>query len=266
MNNNLKKIELEERKKLQLDILDSIHNFCVKNNIKYTLAYGTLLGTVRHGGYIPWDDDVDIAMLRKDYELFVNKFNDDRYKVATFENTNILLSFAKVYDSKTVIVDRKANTHSLGVNVDLFPIDNSPESDLMYRINRLHIRLLKYCNVIKLFKFNKETSVMNNMVGLVAKAFLILFPKTYFVKRIICLSKKYNDKETIKAINWAAAGDFLPLEKSIYNNLQLVPFEDRHYFAIVDADKYLSNEYGDYMTPPPIEKRISYHTSDAYWK
>lgn len=262
----MKKIELEERKKIQLDVLDRIHAFCIQNDIKYTLAYGTLLGAVRHGGYIPWDDDVDIAMLRKDYDVFVKSFVDERYKVASFETSHNLIAFAKVFDNETVIVDRKASTHSLGVNVDVFPIDDAPVSSRICKWHKWHIQRLKDCNRIKLFKINKESTKLNNLIGLAGKVLLIVFPYSYFVRRIITLSKKYNGKNCNKAVHWPASGHALPLDKQLFENTQLTPFEDRHYNAIVETDKYLSNEYGDYMTPPPVEKRISYHTSDAYWK
>ena len=70
----MRQIDLEEKKKIQLEILDSIHSFCLHNDIKYSLGYGSLLGAVRHGGFIPWDDDIDIIMLRDDYTRFESLF------------------------------------------------------------------------------------------------------------------------------------------------------------------------------------------------
>ena len=73
----MKEIKSDEMRNVQLDILQKVHDFCMSHGIRYTLAFGSLLGAVRHGGYIPWDDDIDIAMLRPDYERFRKEFKDD---------------------------------------------------------------------------------------------------------------------------------------------------------------------------------------------
>lgn len=261
------KINIEERKKLQLDILDEIHRFCVENNINYSLGYGTLLGAIRHKGYIPWDDDIDIVMLRKDYDKFISSFATQIYKVAsTTTIDNWFLPFAKVYDDRTLIIDRKANTTSIGLNVDVFPIDDAMDSEKEFNIQRKYINYLTTCNRVKLFKLNKETKFFNNVIVFLAKCSIFFFPKFYFTKRLINVSQKYNGKGYSKAVYWASIGKTIYLDKNIYKRFTELEFEGKFYFAIKDFDTYLTNIYGDYMKLPPEEKRISYHTSDAYWK
>lgn len=263
----MKKIELEERKLLQLDILSSVHSFCNEQNIKYAIAYGTLLGAVRHGGYIPWDDDIDIVMLREDYDKFLKYFKSEIYQVASFETTSDwYLPFAKVYDLRTLIKDRKANTPSIGVNIDVFPIDDAPNSEEVFIRQRKIIRYLTTCNRIKLFKINQDSSLINNLMGLLSKATLCVFPKFFFIRKINILTKKYNGKGYSKAVYWASVGKTMFLDKSLYEDVSKISFENREFCAITDYDTYLHNTYGDYMQLPPEEKRISYHTSDAYWK
>lgn len=263
----MRKIELEERKTLQLDILDEIHRFCKNNNIRYSVAYGTLLGAIRHGGYIPWDDDIDIVMLRNDYDKFVASFSTDRYKVADVTTLdNWYLPFAKVYDDETVIFDRKANTPPIGVNVDVFPIDDAMDSESEFIKQRKHIKYLTLCNRMKLFKINNDSTWYNNFIGVIAKMVLSIFPKYYFVKELIKESRKYNGKGCNKALYWASLGKAMFMDKGIYEQLCDIQFENHIYCSVKQYDIYLTNIYGDYMTPPPIEKRISYHTSDAYWK
>ena len=109
----MRKIELEEKKVLQIDILSAVDSFCKKNDIKYSLGYGTLLGAVRHGGYIPWDDDIDIIMLRDDFEKFEKLFPeklDEKYVFNTLSREKRWHnSFGKVSDSRTLVVERKAH-------------------------------------------------------------------------------------------------------------------------------------------------------------
>ncbi len=263
----MKRINLTDRKRIQLDILDIIHSFCTENHINYSLGYGSLLGAIRHGGYIPWDDDIDIVMLREDYDKFISTFNSNRYKVASVDtNKDWFLPFAKVYDDMTLIIDRKAHTTAIGVNVDVFPIDDAMESEKEFLAIRRYMKILTTCNNIKLFKINNETTFYNNLLGVLGKCILLIFPNHFFTKKITSISQRYNGKGYSKAVYWATVGNTRQLDKSVYEDLCERRFENHIYKSICNYDKYLSNIYGNYMVLPPKEKRISYHTNDAYWK
>lgn len=123
----MKKLTLDEVKKIQLEILAYIDSFCKKNNISYFINYGTLLGAVRHKGFIPWDDDIDISMDREHYNMFIEKFNQDssKYKILSLDTDKTYFNnFIKVVDTTTKIVDnRNYKTFSCGVFVDIFPMD-----------------------------------------------------------------------------------------------------------------------------------------------
>ncbi len=103
----MKELLSDELKRIQLDILRNVHKFCLEHNINYSLAYGTLLGAVRHKGFIPWDDDIDIMMLRNDYDRFIKEYPEsDEYGLCCFEkDTNYPYSFAKVQDKKTSLIE-----------------------------------------------------------------------------------------------------------------------------------------------------------------
>ena len=125
----MKEITIEEKKRISLEILDVIHDFCKKNGIKYYLAYGTLLGAVRHKGFIPWDDDIDLVMSRPDYELFQKLFNVDGYTFVNEETKNIFpLVFGKVFANNTFGVYNGISMN-YGVAVDIFPLDGLPSDE-----------------------------------------------------------------------------------------------------------------------------------------
>ena len=128
-----KDISVEELKMIQLKILDSIDDFCKKNGMQYFLFSGTLIGAVRHKGYIPWDDDVDICMKRKDYDRFFSEFNQQRRdtlkSISAETEKNYYLASGKVIDTATVIEEENNCAMPIGVYVDIFPMDNLPSDD-----------------------------------------------------------------------------------------------------------------------------------------
>ena len=122
----MRQISADELKEIQLNLLNNIDHFCKSNGIQYFLAYGTLIGAIRHDGFIPWDDDIDIAMPRPDYDRFIKKFNaySKDYQVEDYSITdNYPTPFAKVIDTRTEMRMTLYNQRSSGVYIDVFPID-----------------------------------------------------------------------------------------------------------------------------------------------
>ena len=145
----MKKIETEELKRIQVDILKDIHEFCSINNIHYSLAYGTLLGAIRHQGYIPWDDDIDIMMLRSDYEKFIHTFPGSfkHLSICAPElDLNYYAPYANVWDNRTILdeginnADHRGKT--IGIKIDVFPIDKTSSSRLFEFYSRILYKLL----------------------------------------------------------------------------------------------------------------------------
>ena len=140
MKNQYKKLSRDELKKTYIGILEYIDKICRNNNIEYSIGCGTLLGAVRHGGFIPWDDDVDIVIMRSEYEKLVKSIKEDNdriYGVVTPDDEGYYYNFAKVTDKRTILKEKNwPNYDRLGVNVDLFPQDYLPEdnpSSLVYK-------------------------------------------------------------------------------------------------------------------------------------
>ena len=148
----MQRIADSELKLLQLDILCKVDTFCRLNDIEYTLYFGTLIGAVRHNGYIPWDDDIDIAMPRPSYDMFVKSFNgydNNLYVICPEINLNYYASYANVCDRRTLLLEGKNGHHGVevGVKIDVFPLDGTPDDEGEYvecvnRINHIN-RIMK---------------------------------------------------------------------------------------------------------------------------
>ena len=161
-----KTINVEELKQVQLDILKFVDEYCKKNNLKYYLAYGTLLGAVRHKGYIPWDDDIDLLMFREDYEKFVTSFKDERYKVfATEVNAKYPYPFAKVGDTTTYFEEEIKDVMDTGVNIDIFPLDYLPE-DKVKSVTKKRNFLQKIWTAKRLPLLKRRGLVKNSILAL----------------------------------------------------------------------------------------------------
>ena len=147
-------LSLEEVKKTQLEILKVFASFCESNGITYYLAYGTLIGAIRHKGYIPWDDDIDVIMPRPDYNRFIREFKDNRYVLFCPEsNVDCPFSYGKLYDSHTIIEEQTSCHYRIGLNIDIFILDGMPNN---LQAAKKHIRNCKYW--IRLLEINLKSA------------------------------------------------------------------------------------------------------------
>lgn len=262
----MRQIDINEMKQIQLNILDAVADFCEKHNINYWLDCGTLIGAIRHKGFIPWDDDIDLGMLRPDYDKFMALFNkeNDVYKAYSIENnSDILYPFIKVLDTRTVLYEPDERGVKSCVNIDVFVYDNAPDNDKevekMYR-KRDRYRGL-YCTRTRVNM--SENKPLLHLLKLVLYPFLLLFPKNYFVKKIVKNSKKYSDKETKRIGNFTSITKLL-CDKSFFAEFIPVEFEGKFYKAPIEYDKWLRAFYGDYMQLPPENKRVPHHKFKAF--
>lgn len=282
----MKKILNDEIKIIELNILKDVDKFCNNNNICYYLCGGTLLGAVRHQGFIPWDDDVDIAMPRKDYNKFINTYNQSasNYKVRSIENSaNWHMSFARVEDNRTILFEEtlKRKYRECHVFVDVFPIDGVPENEFIEKGFMLKQKLLgiimnasAFCFFpSKHFSDSKENyiSIKNSMRTILKYIAIVLFScvnTQYVIKLINRNSSKYefgSTKEvglTVFVWNWS----FEKAEFLAFKNRRKFKFEDSEFWGPSGYDEYLTKTYGDYMTPPPIRRQVSHHSFLGFWK
>lgn len=267
----LNEISLAEVKSIQLDILVVVHEFCINHNIKYSLSCGTLLGAARHKGYIPWDDDIDICLLRTDYENLIYSFPllyKNKYKIVSLERDKKWdRPYAKAYDSSTVLEESGNKYKQLGVNIDIFPMDDVPENKIKWRIYDFVRRLLQNIYSLKFVKLSKERSPLKNTAIIFNRVLTGGTSRRCLANWINSYAKTNNNRNFILCFE-CIQGIFQrnPIKKSLFDNLELLVFENKRFLGFKDYDKYLTAGYGDWRKLPPIEKQVSHHQFKAYWK
>lgn len=265
----MNKIEVNELKKIQIKILNIFVEFCKENEMDYFLCGGTLIGAVRHQGYIPWDDDIDVALLRADYDKFIKKFNgyNDLFKVHTSDNTSDYpYPFAKISFVKTIIKEFIDEDSKIGVNIDIFPVDILPDKkvDQLKLLNS--IRRYRNKLSLKLIRINKNRSFFKNTILLIGKLIYKFEKSSYLSSSINKIAKGYINTNTnsMGVIVWGY-GECEVVSNNIFSEVIPMQFEGEYYNVPIGYHEWLTSIYGEYMKLPPKEKQISHHAFEAFW-
>ena len=274
----MKEISLEEQKIIQLQMLKKVDTFCNRNGINYSLYWGTLLGAIRHKGYIPWDDDIDIMMPRPDYMRFVTTFNGIYPELTVYApeiDKNYFETYANIIDNRTILFEEKNNHrgYDIGLKIDLIPFDGVPDDYNDYcavvkEVKKIGTKLAYKKWTKQSFKHCFNNSTIKVFLITVFKCFKLLFvPYSSLQKRLLnfITSIPFSSANYVDNIAFPIYPN-TRMGRSSFNEYVRVPFEDHYFPVIKDYDTLLKLCYGDYMTLPPEEKRVAHHGFTAYWK
>lgn len=268
MTDSLIKVDDDNLKKIQLEVLSSVASFCVTHDINYWLDFGTLIGAIRHKGYIPWDDDIDISMSREDYIKFTRFFNNEntRYRFMCYDiDRTWPYPFGKVLDTETVLYEPDESGYKLSINIDVFPYDEAPNSNSAKKLCKKSGR---YClfQTAKLHKGRAKGNVFRRMAVACLKVIAKLFPRDYFIKRIDRNAKKYYNCDTEYLGYICDNTKPFVFDKKIFADFIEAEFEGKAFKIPRNYDEVLHKEFGDYMQFPPASEQVSHHKFKAYIK
>lgn len=259
-----REIHIQELKQLMLLILEDIDSFCRSNGISFFLAYGTLIGAVRHKGFIPWDDDIDIWMPRPDYMRFMEQYKHPYYTAYSPEFTPDWDHYiAKVCDDRTLIDEGHGDL--CGVYVDVFPLDGLPDDPKKTQAHQRAVmswlRTWSSLHYTQNLKFGKSLGIGKNMKILAAKTLGLFYSSNKALDKLILTQREYPYEH-------AQHVGYMDEEPILRNHIKAIDGEFEGYrFPIPENyHEWLTAHYGDYMQLPPVEQRVSNHGFRAFWK
>lgn len=248
--------ELRELQLVELEILDEFDRICKENNLTYFLSSGTLLGAVRHKGFIPWDDDIDVCMPIKDYRRLCRiapaALKKD-YFFQNYQTDQCYWAFAKVRKNNTTCIESGWENKKIhqGVWIDVFPLIAVPENER--KVKEIKSVQDKMRKILKM----KFDSINGKKLG--GKRSVIKYIPISLLRRIVSVVNLiiYKPHTKSKKCDWIwGEGNISPkFPSELFVGCADIEFEKKMYPAQKRWDEYLSLEYGDYMTPPPPEKR-----------
>lgn len=266
-----------EVKQCAFDALLFFDSFCKEHSIKYWLCAGTLLGAIRHKGFIPWDDDIDVMLLREDYNRLCSEFtNDGRYQFLHSGNTkDFPYAFGKLSDTLTIKEEPlRVKYQKIGIDVDVFPIDNFPDDMQSARRMCHDIEREQWKMTFVFSRYGKGRNWTRTIGRYFVTAFwhladhLGLVSVERIISRIQAISQQYNNDETgYCGVITLAHYDIKEMHKrAVFSSTVNVDFEEHQFPAPIGYHDYLTDLYGDYMMLPPEAQRNTHHSFKAYWK
>lgn len=264
----MKEIEFNDLKKIDLKIVEDIDRVCRENNINYTIIGGTLIGAIRHKGFIPWDDDIDIAMLRDDYNRFIEIYSNE--KGEDFElfnnklNKEYYYQYSRACDKNTVVVeDVMKPINGLGVFVDIFPIDYISNKNIDKKLSKINF----YVKGLAAKTTKKEMT--KNRLKYILKKIIYFRSYQYYFDKVQALSQIENNNinECENAgvlVCGTGKKDIFP--KEIFKKYVYLDFENQKLMSVENYECFLTHRFGEYMKLPPKEEQITHHTMASYWR
>lgn len=271
----MRKLGNEEIKQRSFEVLQAVAAVCHEHGLRYSLTGGTLLGAVRHQGFIPWDDDIDIMMPRPDYDRFLQivSSGDCGFNLYSMElnGSDYWYLFAKACHRNTLLEERgvRRTNVKLGVYVDIFPVDGAGNN---YRVAKLRTMLFKVLHGLKVTSnWNGfRRSKLRKWYYEPLRYICYLLSKLLGGKRLDKMIDRFLRSKSYENHRFAGrlVGDFGAKEimpKALFEKTCKLSFEGQEFTAVADYDAFLSGIYGNYMELPPLRKQVTHHEFDAYW-
>ena len=266
----------EEIQQVSLKIMKDIHDFCVKNNISYSLYGGSAIGAIRHKGFIPWDDDLDIAMPRPDYDRFIKTYRSEKgYKAfarGADGGEKVYIAYCRVCDMNDTYVKayRMWTEFNTGVWVDVFPLDCVSDNSACCQKQMDYLKRVNHkCDIYK----DVHTSLCSTKSFKSFLRHLFLRMTKFYVKDNIderidgCQQYEWGSTRHYANLSFTGYGmkEYHSIET--LDDYFFVPFEDTKFYLMKGFDEALRDKFGDYMQLPPVENRIAKHVLyKSYWK
>ena len=267
----MKPMTLQEIQQMSFQILKEFHNFCVANDLHYSLAYGTLIGAIRHKGFIPWDDDVDVIMPRPDFDKFFKLYNKTgKYKAVA--PTDSYLAFGRLCDNEKTVAKSKIPwvKGGSGIWIDIFPIDNVPDNMNEFAAMQ-HTCESFYRKAMRRRK--TKLSFWSLSPRYMWLAFSFHLAGSPSIKKVtqrhteVMCAYPYGSTKHCSQLAIPDAGTREYVDADVMNDYVEVEFENTKLMAVKAYDSVLTKTYGDYMQLPPVEERVpKQYYIEFYWK
>ena len=264
-------LSTEEKKSASLDALLFFHDYCEEKGLRYYLAYGTLIGAVRHNGFIPWDDDVDVHMPRPDYDRLAAEFcNTEEFRLITCENdSTYMFPFAKILNEKTARLVRNGQPDSIGIGIDIFPLEGIPDDKdeaekLFMRNNDLFLNIVSRFSYYLTLPAKGSLNICRRVSG-------EIMLRTGILKKVALRCNncpydvKYDESEYVGTIVGIYSRRFMLFKREWFGT-KPASFEGHTLYVPSGYDSILREIYGDYMKLPSEEQRVSTHSEEFVWR
>ena len=264
-------VSIREAQKVQLEILLEFDRICKKHEIVYQLFAGTLIGAIRHKGFIPWDDDVDVCMLRSDYDKFLSVAQvelGDTYFLQNYKTDVAFQSqYSKIRKNNTLYVEKLVQDVDMhhGIFIDVFPYDDVKPNHIIGKVQRVLIHRLKIINYCRVMRVNEsEPNRISRNVKKATYYLLKIVPKKRMDRFITKLATMSNGDGAIEVADLSISTSPLmykkfKTKKEVFRNSINCSFEG-HLFPIPrEYDDVLKSNYGDYLSLPPLEEQEPHH-------
>ena len=253
--------DIKEVQNAILKVAKEVHNICREHNIKYFMLGGTFLGAIRHKGFIPWDDDIDLGMTYDQYLKFIDLIRNLKhpwlvFDIPQYKNKDYNNLFIKAYDKNTTFIEHDKPQDVKGVFVDIFPVINA------YNSKQRCKREIKKAFIIRRLLLSKRYNIYSHkpFLNLIARGISKIIPR----KLLFYINKmQYKKLDKLKHSNFYVAldGSIKDIYRSSFfeEDYILYPFENTELYGIKNYEVFLTDVFNNYMELPPIEKRISHH-------